>query len=251
MLQGLLRRLDFNEATDHLWLVGDLVNRGPRSLETLRWARRTADRLGDRFAAVIGNHDLHLVAAHRGWAKRRGKDTFADVLDAPDGAGLIEWLAQRPVLHRDGEHILVHAGLLPQWTAGQAELWAKRVDEGLENRSRARELLRRAGQGADVSDPLWRALGAFTRLRCLTPENDFCDYTGPPAQTPAGCSPWFARSDRRIRRETIIAGHWAAAGLRIETGLVTLDSGAVYGGPLSAVRLEDRTVFQEPNQESW
>jgi len=96
---------------DQVVVNGDIVNRGPRSLETLRWARRTADRLGDRFAAVIGNHDLHLVAAHRGWAKLRGKDTFADVLDAPDGAGLIEWLAQRPVLHRDGEHILVHAGL--------------------------------------------------------------------------------------------------------------------------------------------
>ena len=248
MLEGLLGRLDFDKETDRLWLVGDLVNRGPGSLETLRWARQTADQLGDRFTVVLGNHDLYLVAIHRGWARQRKKDTLAEILAAPDCAELVEWLAARPVLHREGDTLLVHAGLLPHWTAAQAELWARRVDEGLASRGLARELLARADRGADVSDPAWRALGAFTRLRTLTPDSDFCDYTGPPADTPTGCMPWFARPDRRTREQTIIAGHWAAAGLRLETGLVALDSGAVYGGSLSAIRLEDRAVFQEPNR---
>ncbi|MBT8491420.1 MAG: symmetrical bis(5'-nucleosyl)-tetraphosphatase [Deltaproteobacteria bacterium] len=246
-LEALFDRLEFDEENDDLWMVGDLINRGPRSLDALRWAKRMSERLGSRFVVVLGNHELHLLAADRGWAKERGKDTLGDILAAPDRDELVAWVARWPVLHRQGDRILVHAGLLPEWTAEQAEKWARRVESGLAKPKRARELLRRAGKGADTADPEWRALGALTRLRALTATGEFCDYTGPPDETPVGCTPWFRRSDRKTRDQTIVAGHWAANGLRLEPGLVVLDSGAFWGGLLSAVRLDDGEVYQQPN----
>jgi bis(5'-nucleosyl)-tetraphosphatase (symmetrical) len=248
-LERLLARLRFDESNDSLWLVGDLVNRGPRSLETLRWARRVSVRLGERFETVLGNHDLHLVAVYRGWTEARKKDVFQDILAAADGPELIEWLAERPLFHRRGKTLLVHAGLLPEWTALDAERWARRLEGELSRSEQARRLLARAGQGADVSDPGWRALAALTRLRALTENGEFCDFSGPPDELPRGCIPWFVRRDRRTRDDTVVCGHWAAMGLRLEEGLLALDSGAAWGGPLTAVRLEDRKIFQERNRD--
>lgn len=248
-LERLLRRLDLDETNDRLWLVGDLVNRGPASLEVLRWARRTEKAFGDRFVAVLGNHDLHALAIDRGWASLRRKDTLEELLEADDRKKLMKWLARRPLLHRDGKFILVHAGVFPDWTAKVAERQARKIEKGLRKKARAAELLRRAGNGADVTDPEWRALGALTRLRALTAKNEFCGYTGRPDKAPANCTPWFKRTDRRTRDKTLVVGHWAAMGLRIEPGLIALDSGAVYGGSLSAVCLEDGTVFQQKNKD--
>ena len=248
-LERLLEQLDIDSAEDRLWLVGDLINRGPTSLQVLRWAQATECALGERFVAVLGNHDLHLLAVHLGLADLRRKDTLDEILDADDRNELVDWLARRPLLHRQGDRLLVHAGVLPQWTAGEAALWARTVEQGLGQPQRAAELLRRADEGADVADPEWRALAALTRLRTLTPRDEFCDFTGPPEETPVGCMPWFERSDRRTRDQTMIVGHWAAMGLRIEGGLVALDSGCAWGGPLSAIRLDDGEVFQQRNRD--
>ena len=248
-LTGLLRQLDLDLSEDCLWLVGDLVNRGPGSLEVLRWGQRLEAEMGERFVAVLGNHDLHLLAVHRGWSELRRKDTFDELLEAPDRHRLAEWLARRPLIHRNGDLILVHAGLLPEWTAADACAWGRRAREGLRQGERAERLLRRAGKGGDIDDPLWRALGALTRMRTLTATNEFCDFAGPPEQAPVGCVPWFERRDRRSRTQTLVVGHWAALGLRIEPGLIALDSGCAWGGPLTAIRLSDRTVFEEKNRD--
>jgi bis(5'-nucleosyl)-tetraphosphatase (symmetrical) len=138
---------------------------------------------------------------------------------------------------------------MPYWSADVAQVWAGKVEAGLRDRGRARELLRRSDDGADVSDPEWRALAALTRLRALTPQNEFCDFAGPLDETPVGCTPWFKRSDRRTRNNTLVVGHWAAMGLRLEPGVIALDSGCAWGGPLSAVRLEDGVVFQQKNKD--
>jgi len=248
-LERLLRRLEVDEANDRLWLVGDLINRGPCSLEVLRWAQETEEVMGDRFVAVLGNHDLHLLAVDREWSGLRRKDTLEEILAARDRSELVEWLARRPLLHHHDEFVLVHAGVFPEWSAALAERWARRVESGLRETERAAELLRRAESGADVADPEWRALGAFTRLRTLTPQNDFCSFTGPPEEAPVGCTPWFDRADRRTREKTLVVGHWAAMGLRVKAGLVALDSGCAWGGPLSAIRLDDGVVFQQKNRD--
>lgn len=246
-LERLLERLPLDESRDRLWLVGDLVNRGPRSLETLRWARGVSTRLEGRFVTVLGNHDLHLLSVHRGWTGTRKKDTLAGILAAPDGLELLDWLASRPLFHRQGEALLVHAGLLPEWSAADAERWARLLEGELRHPDRARRLLARVDQGADVTDPAWRALAALTRLRALRGNGEMCDFAGPPEELPEECLPWFERPDRRTRGHTVVSGHWAAMGLRLEDGLLALDSGAAWGGPLTAVRLEDRAVFQERN----
>lgn len=248
-LERLLERLSLDETRDSLWLVGDLVNRGPRSLEVLRWARSLSARFDGRFATVLGNHDLHLLAVSRGWTRTRKNDAFRDILAAADGPELIEWLAGRPLVHRQGETLLVHAGLLPEWSAADAEGWARLLEGELRHSDRARRLLARADRGADVTDPAWRALAALTRLRALKGNGEMCDFAGPPEELPEECLPWFERPDRRTRGHTVISGHWAAMGLRLEEGLLALDSGAAWGGPLTAVRLEDRAVFQERNRD--
>lgn len=248
-LEHLVDRLDLDEQKDQLWMVGDLVNRGPGSLEVLRWAQRMEEALGDRFIVVLGNHDLHLVAVECGWASLRRKDTLDEVLAAPDCRQLVAWLACQPLMHRKENFVLVHAGVLPHWTVEVAERAARRVEARLRGGDQAKELFRRVEQGADVTDPDWRALAALTRLRALTPLGELCEYTGPPDETPVGCTPWFKRQDRKTREFTMIVGHWAAMGLRLEPGLMALDSGCFWGGPLSAIRLDDGVVFQQENRD--
>jgi len=243
----LLDRVRFDPAQDRLWLTGDLVNRGPRSLEVLRWARR----LGDRVTAVLGNHDLHLVGRALGLRPPRKTDTLDPVLEAGDGADLVAWLRERPLLHREGSFVLVHAGLLPEWTVEDAEALAREA-EGLLRGDRVKGAF--AGEGGDA----WSfklegarreraALRVFTRLRMLSPgDGRFSGFSGAPEEAPPGCVPWFEVEHRRGQECTVICGHWAALGFRMLPGLFALDSGCVWGGKLTAVRLEDRAVFQEP-----
>ena len=136
----LLDRVRFDPAQDRLWLTGDLVNRGPRSLEVLRWARG----LGDRVTAVLGNHDLHLVGRALGLRPPKKTDTLDPVLEAADGADLVAWLRERPLLHREGSFVLVHAGLLPEWTVGDAEALAREA-EGILRGDRVKKAF--AGEG--------------------------------------------------------------------------------------------------------
>jgi len=234
---------------DRLWLVGDIVNRGPQSLRTLRWARKTRKQMGQRFQMVLGNHDLRLLAMAAGIVEPRATDTAQEILEAPDRRKLLRWLTKRPLVHRERGYLLVHAGLWARWDAGKAERWARRVETALrKGKGKARMLLDPATEAATLgrrSAKLHHALEAFTRLRICSREGRPVAYTGPPKGAPEGCVPWFEAPDRKSAKATVVCGHWAALGLHLRPHLVALDSGCVWGGTLTAVRLEDRAVFSQ------
>jgi len=245
-LQHLLSRLEIDLERDRLWLVGDLVSRGPRSLEVLRWARRSQERMGDRMVSVLGNHDVHLLRLDAGIMQPRPKDRLQQVLEAPDREDLLEWLRHRPLLHREGDLLLVHAGLLPQWSVETAERLARELEERLEKAGDLVPLLAKSEPEEDDLRELRRALRAFTMLRTCSPDGEPCDFSGRPEDAPRNCFPWFEIPWRLSRGMTVITGHWAALGLKIESGLVALDTGCAWGGHLTAVNLDDGRVTLEP-----
>jgi bis(5'-nucleosyl)-tetraphosphatase (symmetrical) len=249
-LMRLVQRIRFDPRTDRLWFVGDLVNRGPQSLEVLRWVRG----LGEAAITVLGNHDLHLLALADGLRKAKRRDTLQQVLDAPDRNELIHWLRHRPLLHREPPYLLVHAGLMPSWTEEHAEELARDVQETLRS-ERAWELLRWFQEGHPVvwSDDLKSverlrvSLAVLTRLRTCTSDGRLClEHAGPPAEAPAGCHPWFSLPGRRSAGTVVLFGHWSTLGLLQTPQAIGLDTGCLWGGALSAMRLEDRRIFQEP-----
>ena len=245
-LQRLLSRISFSEGKDRLWFVGDLVNRGPKSLATLRFVRD----LGDRAVVVLGNHDLHLVAEHEGCDAPRKGDSFDDVLGAPDRGELLDWLRTRPLMHVERGYAMVHAGLLPQWSVAKGVLLAKEVQSALGG-LHYREFLKNmyGGQPDQWSEGLagWDRLrvivNAMTRLRFCTAEGRM-ELKAKGSEAPAGYKPWF--SFRRKDKEAIVCGHWSALGLTITDKLAALDTGCVWGGKLTALRLEDGELFQVP-----
>jgi bis(5'-nucleosyl)-tetraphosphatase (symmetrical) len=239
----------FDPARDRLWLVGDLVNRGPRSLETLRFVKD----LGTAAVTVLGNHDLYLLMVAEGGAKYRGKDdTLQAILDAPDRDELLDWLRRQALCHLENGHCLVHAGLLPQWSAGQARELAREVETALTGPQYREFILNLWGsEPASWSDDLagWPRLrvivNAMTRMRFCTPEGVMEFHTkGEVVNAPAGHVPWFEVPGRRSADTTLVTGHWSALGLKLLPNLLALDSGCLWGGHLTAVRLEDRKVFQ-------
>ncbi|MFN3202611.1 MAG: symmetrical bis(5'-nucleosyl)-tetraphosphatase [Bradymonadia bacterium] len=240
-LMRLVSAIGFDPAADQLWLAGDLVNRGPDSLSTLRWARDQ----GDAVVAVLGNHDLHLLAAAAGL---RGPGGLAPILDAPDRDQLLEWVLHRPVMHRAGRWIMVHAGLLPQWSWAEAERRARRAEVWLRSVGFAGGALEDTTESTledDVSpDTPAHDLRVMTHIRTCTPEGRLGSHKGPPEQTPAGYAPWYAHPTTRDDTLGVVFGHWAAHGLWVSGGHVTLDTGCVWGGSLTAVRLEDLAVTQ-------
>ncbi len=251
-LRGLLARIDYEPDRDRLWLTGDLVNRGPRSLEVLRWARAQ----GSSVETVLGNHDLHLLARAVGVAPRRARDTIEDVLSAPDRDDLIEWLRHRPLLVRDEDRLMVHAGLLPEWTADEAEQLARELEAEL--RGPRWTALLSSWRGAPGSwrqdlDPGPRrsfALSAMATVRAVNAEGAMRrDFNGPPDEAPPGCVPWFDHPARRSRDVRVVFGHWAALGLLLRDDVAALDTGCVWGGKLTALRLDDGAVFQQPALE--
>jgi bis(5'-nucleosyl)-tetraphosphatase (symmetrical) len=251
--ERLLARFGFNRRRDRLWVVGDLVNRGPRSLEVLRWMREHDDCA----TVVLGNHDLHLLARAAGIRKQKRLDTLDQVLAAPDARALLDWLRCQALLHREGNRVLVHAGLLPSWTVAEAARYAKEVETAL----RADNYVEHLAAMYEKGTPRWtrtlsggprlRAITAvLTRIRTCTPDGvpDY-GYAGPVEQAPAGLIPWFRIPGRKSATHTIIFGHWAALGLHLEKGIVATDSACVWGEQLSAVRLSDGATFSEPNAE--
>jgi bis(5'-nucleosyl)-tetraphosphatase (symmetrical) len=231
-----------------LWFVGDLVNRGPASLATLRFVRD----LGDRAVVVLGNHDLHLLALAQGHVKGRKDDTLGEVLDAPDRGELLDWLRIRPMIHVAGNTILVHAGLLPQWDIAAAQSLAREVEAELRGPRHSTFLQTLYGSRPDRwsddlsgADRLRVIVNAMTRMRFCTPEGVMEFQTkGETARAPEGYLPWFDVPNRKSAESTVICGHWSALGLRLAPNLVALDSGCVWGGQLSAIRLEDRRLYQ-------
>ncbi len=250
-LQRLLRRVDYQPGQDSLWLVGDLVNRGPDSLSVLRWVRDQ----GGAVTTVLGNHDLHLLTRAAGLAEAKKRDTLDAVLTAPDLAELVDWLRARPLLHREDGFLLLHAGLLPNWTVGQALRQARQCEAVLRGPEYKR-LLAATLRPEAVTDPHLAAQVAFlatvTRLRTCTATGSACaNFSGPPETAPPGCVPWFRAPGRKSTDVTCVFGHWSALGLRIDPGVLALDTGCVWGRQLTAVRLDDGAVFQEPAEPLW
>lgn len=246
-LDHLLEQIRFDPAIDRLWCVGDLVNRGPASLRVLRYLKQ----LGPSAQVVLGNHDLFLLAAAEGIVPLRPKDTVQDILAADDRAELLEWLRRQPLHYREGSYFMVHAGLLPQWSIDEAAQLAREVETVLAG-SEARAFLQALFHG---STPQWSPsltgytrlaaiTRALTRLRTCTTDGALSGFSGSPNNAPPGHLPWFHIPNRRSSDHTVLFGHWAALGLHIEPNLLGLDSGCVWGRQLTAVRIEDRTVFQ-------
>lgn len=249
-LARMLDRIAFDPAADRLWIVGDLVNRGPESLRVLRFLRG----LGDAASIVLGNHDLYLLMVAAGLKRRDGDDTLSQVLEAPDRDELLAWLRGLPLLRIHGDHVLVHAGLLPGWTVARAQALAAEVGAALCG-PQARTFLRnlagnrpaRWSDGLEGWDRLRVIVNAMTRLRFCTVQGHMdLRAKGPPHEAPPGTLPWFRVPERLSRTHTIVCGHWSALGFYREPGLIALDSGCVWGGKLTALRIEDGAVFQVP-----
>jgi bis(5'-nucleosyl)-tetraphosphatase (symmetrical) len=248
-LQHLLNVIRFDPGRDRLWLVGDLVNRGPGSLKVLRWVRQ----LGDRAVCVLGNHDLKLLACGLGIRSSRKNPQLKAILAARDREELLTWLRSRPLVHCEGGFVLVHAGLLPGWTVEEAVQLGREIQRRLMGPG-AVELLQvlaaRDPRGFKESVPgslrLATALRAMTQLRTLNPDGSMdLSYFGPLAKMPNTLTPWFSFPGRRNHSATIVFGHWAALGLFQAPGIAGLDSNCVRGGRLTALRLEDGRIFQQ------
>lgn len=248
-LRRLLDSLLFDPNQDQIWLVGDLVNRGPASAAVLRLIRS----LDNAAIAVLGNHDLHLLAVAHHQDHYRHKDTFDDVLKAADRDELLDWLCQRPLLHYDASFkvTMVHAGLAPQWTLHQAQNCALELQTVLRGKKRNEFFRRMYGNYPDYwTDKLsgWERLrfiaNCFTRIR-------FCDnnghiefeYKGPVGSQPDSYLPWFLSPNRRTAGETIVFGHWSTLGYHHQADVYALDSGCVWGGQLTALCLDDQRHY--------
>jgi bis(5'-nucleosyl)-tetraphosphatase (symmetrical) len=247
-LLALLDRIDAVAPESTLWFTGDLVNRGPQSLATLRLVRS----LGARAQTVLGNHDLHLLAMAHGIRPPHHSDTLADILAAPDRDELLDWLRQQPLAHFANDHLLVHAGVLPQWSAQQTMTLAHEAEQALRGAGWV-DFLRQMYGNTPVR---WDgALRGSARLRCVVnglTRVRFCDAVGNMdftakgelASAPPGFMPWFEVPQRRTEEVTVVFGHWSALGLMLRPNLVALDTGCVWGRQLSAVRLNDRALIQ-------
>jgi bis(5'-nucleosyl)-tetraphosphatase (symmetrical) len=257
-LLELLATLHFNRQCDRLWFVGDLVNRGPKSLETLRFVRG----LGPAAVTVLGNHDLHLLAAAHGIRPDNiADDTLEPILAAPDREALIDWLRCLPLLHYDDElgYLMVHAGLPPQWDLMLAQRCAGEVEAVLRG-DRLESFLSRmygnkprqwSGQ-LDGWDRLRFIVNCFTRMR-------FCDRhgrlelksSGPPGSQPEGYYPWFEIPARASGNLNIIFGHWSTLRPRDIPGVYPIDSGCLWGGQLTALRIDTRPERIELPCRGW
>lgn len=248
-LRDLLDVIRFDPAADQLWLVGDLVNRGPGSLDVLRFVRS----LGGAAKVVLGNHDLYLLKVAYGNAgKRKRNDTLQELIDASDASRLLDWLRRRPLMHVDGPFAMVHAGLLPEWTVDRARVLAAEVEAVLSG-DRFKDLLINmwGNTPAEWSDELtgWERLraivNAMTRMRFVTLAGKMeFDAKGAPDKAPPAHIAWFAHPARASADTTVVCGHWSALGLCTANNLIALDTGCVWGNKLTAVRLADRHVFQ-------
>jgi len=252
-LQRLLEKVDFDPGRDRLWTPGDLVNRGGQSLETLRFL----EGLGDRFVMTLGNHDLFLLRENwkypGGGSPNRELDT---ILHAPDRERLLEWLQRQPLAWWSPGHniLMVHAGVIPQWSLEDTLACAAEVEAVLRSpRSgkffarMGRNRVRRWRDERTGWKRRWLISTILTRLRfCDSNGKILATASGPPGSAPLPYLPWYKHANRATRDITIAFGHWAALGLRLKKRTLCLDSGCVWGGRLSALRLEDRRLFQVP-----
>ncbi|MSQ21091.1 MAG: symmetrical bis(5'-nucleosyl)-tetraphosphatase [Betaproteobacteria bacterium] len=249
-LRRLVDQLKFDPVTDELWFVGDLVNRGPHSLDVLRFVKS----LGSRAIVVLGNHDLHLISLGFGSGRIRADDTLGEVLNACDRDELIDWLRTCNMLHATGRHIVVHAGLLPHWHDEMAMRLANEVERVLRGADCQTFLANMYGSLPDAwqddlagFDRLRVIVNAMTRMRFCTPDGRMeFHHKGAVDSAPPGFEPWFVARTRSPALRTVVFGHWSSLGLYQSEHAIGIDTGCVWGSALTAVRLEDRRMFQEP-----
>jgi bis(5'-nucleosyl)-tetraphosphatase (symmetrical) len=251
-LRRLLDEMRFDPSGDTLWFVGDLVNRGPQSLATLRFVRD----LGERAVTVLGNHDLHLLVVAAGVRKPHRGDTLDEVLSAPDRDELLDWLRHRKMMHVGAGHAMVHAGLLPQWTIDHAASLAREAENALQGTDYAPLLQVMYGNEPSAwndaltgHDRLRVIINAMTRLRLCEADGrmEFSHKHGL-TDVPVGYMPWFDVPGRKTRKATVAFGHWSTLGWLSRPDLLSTDTGCVWGGCLSAVRigatLDQRELIQ-------
>lgn len=253
----LLDAIEFDPPNDTLWMVGDLVNRGPKSLKTLRYVRG----LGKSAITVLGNHDLHLLAVANDVMRVSARfATLEKILSAPDGDKLIDWLRRRPLAHYDEsmDTLLVHAGTHPKWTVRKTLRRAAEVEEALRG-ANYRKLLAKmygntprqwSGQLSGYSR-LRFIINTLTRMRMLTPKGGLnFGHAGPPWRGSGKLIPWYAVSERKAASSRIVFGHWSQLGVMALPNLISLDTGCVWGRQLTAVRLDTRLprIVQVPGE---
>ncbi|HKE42788.1 MAG TPA: symmetrical bis(5'-nucleosyl)-tetraphosphatase [Casimicrobiaceae bacterium] len=248
----LLDLIAFDPASDRLWLVGDLVNRGPDSLAVLRAVKA----LGNAAVTVLGNHDLHLLTVAEGHRQLHSHDTLTPILDAPDREELLAWLRTRPLVVGEGDLLMVHAGLLPSWTASAALAYSREVEAVLASDKHS-DFLRdlygdkpsRWSDSLSGYDRLRVIVNVCTRLRFCS-ANDALELSEKrgPEHAPPGYAPWYEHPQRKSAAVTVLCGHWSALGLLLASRVMMLDSGCVWGGTLTALRVDDWRVFQIPSR---
>ncbi len=243
-LQELVKYISFNPKKDQLWFVGDLVNRGPKSLETLRWVKS----LGKAAVTVLGNHDLHLLAAHAGVKEIRNTSSLYRVLQAKDIDELVKWLRQQPLIlyNKQLKFAMVHAGLAPQWSIKDAAKYSKEVETVLRSKKYKDFLLNMYGDQPNYWDG---RLKGWNRLRTITnfmTRVRYCNNQGvmsfsekgPPGTQVARMKPWYEITSRKSQNTTIAFGHWSTLGHLHDYNIISTDTGCLWGGMLTAVQIE-------------
>lgn len=250
----LLDKLEFDPQTDRLWLTGDLVNRGPKSLKTLRYVRS----LGESVLTVLGNHDLHLLAlANEIRFSNNHFDSLWKVLSADDSTELLDWLRRRPLAHFDTElnTLMVHAGVPPQWDAQLTLARAAEVEQCLRNDDYIAFLGKMYGdKPSKWSDDLTGTkrlrviVNCLTRMRMIRPNGRLnLTHAGPPEAASGDLIPWFDAPDAAWRGTRIVFGHWSALGLVVRPDIIALDTGCVWGRKLTAVKLTRKPKVTKVN----
>lgn len=249
-LQRLLEHVSFSPKHDQLWLAGDLVARGPKSLETLRFVKS----LGDSAKVVLGNHDLHLLAVAHGVKKLKDKDKTAPILTAPDSQTLLDWLSMQPLLAEHDDFVMCHAGISPQWNLATARTCAREVENILQSNQLPWLLNHMYSNKPDYWDDHLTGLdryryiiNAFTRMRFCFPDGRLdMDCKLPPQEVSADeLIPWFALPQRVSLGKAVLFGHWAALQGHVDEEVIGLDTGCVWGGELTMIRWEDKQIFTQ------
>ena len=246
--QALLERIKFNPEFDQLWLVGDLINRGRGSLEVLRWCYQHQDSL----RVVLGNHDLHTLVVANDFVKAHRSDTLDALLAAEDRDVLLDWLRHQHLVYQGEGYLMVHAGLLPQWTAEQALSYAAEVETALQSDDYLDFLADMYGNLPNIWDDNLTGIdrlriitNAMTRLRVCSKvgEMDFA-FKGELSDIPSGFMPWFDVPNRATQSTQVIFGHWSALGLQQRDNIYALDTGCLWGGQLTAMNLQTKAITQ-------
>lgn len=250
----LLEHIQFDPSHDRLWLVGDLINRGAGSQRVLRWLFNCHAQHPSSITVVLGNHDLHALTVAEGLMQPHASDTLQPLLEAPDCDQLLHWLRHQRMIHAEEGYLMVHAGLLPQWDAHFAVALGQEVEQALQGTEYRDFLAHMYGNQPDRwhddlkgMDRLRVIVNAMTRLRVCSPDGVMeLRFKGPLDSIPQGYMPWFEVPGRKSADATIICGHWSALGLYQRNNVHAIDTGCLWGEKLTALRLEDKHVFQVP-----